>query len=64
MHTPQTRKVPCFPPEFSKRPGSPGCSTLEKGNLFFTDFLDELFRPAKVDDRKPGDRERKREKKS
>ena len=64
MHTPQTRQVPCFPPEFSKRPGSPGCSTLEKGNLFFTDLLNELFRPAKVGDRRSTRRDGKSEKKT
>jgi len=64
MHTPQTRKVPCFPPEFSKRPGSPGCSTLEKGNLLFADPLNELFGPAKVGDRKRAEGERRSDKRA
>ena len=50
MRTPQTPKVPCFPPEYSKPNGDSGCSTLEKGNLFITDVLRDLLRPEKSAD--------------
>lgn len=45
----QTLKDHYYPPGSNKRSNTSGCSTLERGNLFFSDVLGGLFHCGTVE---------------